>query len=290
MTKNITITFKSMSIRGDGDSGSAGELYYDIFVDVLAVNTPPKRVFSLSRSESGVISKNDGETISQAELSPNSSLAATTTTLSVNVGDSFRVSAIVRESDSVGISFFKIESHDETPVHSEEFRVTDTGTIPLQGTQTFNMNGQGISVDLNYDVTVQPELLVPFIDPLQQAGITQAPPVEGLKGVEMFTNRQFKLPPFGSFTGGFSQVFPIGEFPTLPPSSKGVKKSLGVTDNSINSIRVGSGLRVTLFMEPNFQQTAGEVITLTGNVNDLGPTWGGKISSFIVSEIPGPPH
>lgn len=282
MTKKITIEFKSMSVRSDGDTGSAGELYYDIFVDVLVANTTTRRVFSLSRSESGAIPKNDGETISQAQLSPKPSPDATKTTISVNVGDSFRVSAIVRESDLFG--------HDETPFHSEEFRVIDTGTVPTQGAQTFNMNGQGISVDLNYDVTVLPEILVPFVDPLQLAGITQSAPVPGFKGVEMFTSRQFKLPPPGSFFGGFSKVFPIGEFPTLPQSGKGPKKVLGVTDNSINSIKVGSGFRVTLFMEPNFQQVAGEVITLTGSVLDLGSTWGGKVSSFIVSEIPGPAH
>lgn len=269
MDKKVTINFHSMFVREDGDTDTLGipnpgELFYNIKVEIISATGIAKNVLEITRPKEKRISILAGKSIT--EFTPDNPFV--TFTQFVLPGESqIKLSATIQDEGERGL-FLRDSSN--TASNSQNIPTNFIGTA---ANQVLRINGDGLDIDLIYSVLVD-------------GGV-----VEGLEGVEMFTNRKFQLPIFGSIGGGFSEVFPIGAFPTLPKQAPGGKKGglkiLGVTDNSISSIKVGKGYIVELFKETNFSSVNG-VRTLTSNVDDLGPDWNGQISSFIVNRVAPP--
>lgn len=290
MERTANITFKSMFVRGDGDTDfffagkDPGELYYTILVEKIKSSGQSETLLKIERTRTNQIQKFSGGTISQQELTsgmPFKQFVPDFVDFDLEAGSKVKIKAEIREDDGL----FGGDFAGSNRVFDEKF----VGDFPNETLRV--QNKKELDIDLLYSVRVT-EIpgLIQIPDPVKDAGITQTGNEVKLKGVEMFTSREFQLPPFGR---GFSEVFPVGEYPILrqqiPSSGKPADLALqliGILDNNISSIKVGKGFKVTIFMDPDFGQTTGKAITLTANVADLGLIWDNKISSFIVGELP----
>lgn len=251
MNKNVTITFHSMFVRGDGDSDvfgltNPGELYYTIKVLTIDAVGSGRTKLQIERPKENQLSIAAGQSIT--EFIPGNPLV-TFTRFMLPDGSRVQLSALIGDDDD---AFFS-PGQTNLASNSREIPTNFSGTAT---NQVLRIMGNGLDIDLIYSVSVE--------------GV----PEEGLMGVEMFTLVNFNRK-------GISQLFQAGEFPRL---RSGFVQSKSVKDDTICSVKVGKGFTVQLFKDANFS-TANGTRTLTSSVDDLGPDWNNQISSFIVNRV-----